>query len=353
MPRLLRMDGLRGLLAVYVMLGHALPFTTLPGWATAPFSHGEAGVDLFFALSGLVLVNSLERFDYAFWPFMAARARRLLPVYYIVLAASIVLLMLGNPLTALPWVGTGGQHIWEAAPPAQLAWHITAHILLLQGIIPQGVLAYAYVTLLGPAWSLSTEWQFYALMGALAPRRLGWFALGLLALSAAYHLGPPALMGQFSRAFLPDAAAFFALGLASAAWLRGEGWVPFALCLAGAGALGLTQGTEKALVPLAWAFALAAQRQSWGKILECRFLQYLGAISYPLYLVNEPVGRALAMLIGPFAHDDPRLFTLLWLIPAILVSLGAASLLHHGVEARIMRTRKKNYPRVIVRPVQQ
>jgi peptidoglycan/LPS O-acetylase OafA/YrhL len=47
MKRLTRLDGLRGVLAVYVMIGHAMPFVLLPGWAKAPFSHGEAAVDLF------------------------------------------------------------------------------------------------------------------------------------------------------------------------------------------------------------------------------------------------------------------------------------------------------------------
>src|SRR5271156_2609489 len=104
MQRLQRMDGLRGALAVYILLGHALPFTDLPSWAAAPFRHGEAGVDLFFALSGLVIVNSLERFGGKFWPFMQARARRLLPVYFMVLAFSVLLLAVGDPVLIAAWM---------------------------------------------------------------------------------------------------------------------------------------------------------------------------------------------------------------------------------------------------------
>src|SRR5271165_7463215 len=102
MQRLSRLDGLRGVLAVYVMIGHALPFSVIPHWLANPFHHGEAAVDLFFALSGLVIANSLERFGWRFAPFMAARARRLLPVYFLVLVASICLTALGDPLAALP-----------------------------------------------------------------------------------------------------------------------------------------------------------------------------------------------------------------------------------------------------------
>src|SRR5271156_1891928 len=123
MQRLARMDGLRGVLAVYVLLGHALPFTGLPGWAISPFHHGEAAVDLFFALSGLVIVQSLEKFGGNFWPFMAARARRLLPVYFLVLALSMAVLLAGDPLPSMPWVGPDGAAFWSAGLPPAFGWH--------------------------------------------------------------------------------------------------------------------------------------------------------------------------------------------------------------------------------------
>ncbi|MDR3504760.1 MAG: acyltransferase [Acidocella sp.] len=337
------MDGLRGVLAVYIMLGHALPLTSLPGWMSAPFRHGEAAVDLFFALSGLVIANSLERFNGQFAPFMAARARRLLPVYFLVLAASIGLTALGDPLAALPWVGDEARHIMAAALPQPLLLHLLAHLTLAQGLIPQSALPYAYVTLLGPAWSLSTEWQFYVLIGLIAPRRLGRFALALLALGATYRALP--LGAEFSRAFLPDAAPFFALGLASAVALRGGGTRGFWLCLAGACALALPGGIEKAVTPLAWGLAMLAQRQAWGAVLDGRVVQYLGAISYPLYLVNEPVQRALALLLGPLAQGDAARFTAAFLPLSLGLSLALAALLHHAVERPFMRRQNDRLPR--------
>ncbi len=344
MQRLTRMDGLRGVLAVYVMLCHALPFTDFPGWMLAPFTHGEAGVDLFFALSGLVIANSLERFGGAFAPFMRARGRRLLPVYFIVLAVSVVLVGCGDPLRAMPWVGVSGREVMEPGLPDWLGWHVAAHILLLQGIIPQGALPFAYVTLLGPAWSLSTEWQFYVVIGFSAPKRLGLFALALLAAGAGYHALALPPWWQFSRAFLPDAAPFFALGIASCValrggGLRGGGWLVFAACLLGACAVGFfSGGVGKAVVPLVWGVAMLAQRQNFGVVLEGRAVQYLGAISYPLYLVNEPVQRGLAMLCGPLARGDAAVFTLMWLPLAVLGPVMVAMLLHHGVERRFMRS---------------
>jgi len=353
MQRLARMDGLRGLLSVYVMLGHVLPFTVVPAWLASPFHHGEAAVDLFFALSGLVIVNSLERFGGAFWPFLRARARRLLPVYFIVLASSVLLLLADDPLREMPWVGAAGWAFWSPGLPAGFTWHLAAHVLLVQGIIPQAWLPYAYVTLLEPAWSLSTEWQFYVLIGLVAPRRLGQFALALLVVGAAYHLFWPAGWWQFSRAFLPDAAAFFALGLASAVVLRGSSAWVFWVCLLGACGIGLAQGLDKALVPLAWGLAMLAQRHNWGAVLEHKFVLYLGAISYPLYLVNEPVSRALALFVAPWACGNGLFFTLLWLPLAMAGALAMAAALHHLIECRFMRSGKKFFPPVIAAPAGQ
>ncbi len=351
MGRLKRLDGIRGLLAVYVMLGHALPFTIAPAFLQSLFRHGEAAVDLFFALSGLVIAFSLQRYKNAFLPFITARARRLLPVYLLTLAASIAIATLGDPLQTLPWAGTPARDIVSASLPTPLWPHLLAHITLLHGLIPQPILPYAYVTLLGPAWSLSTEWQFYLLIGLIAPRHLGCGALAFLALGAIWRALPYGPL--FSRAFLPDAAPYFALGLASAAWAKGERRT-LLICIAGAWAIGLAASPEKSLPPLIWGILLLAQTAPWGAILESRTLQYLGAISYPLYLVNEPVQRALALLFGPQVHGNPALFSTLFLPNSVAVSLAAAALLHHWVERPFMRGGgRKLLPPVIAQPQSQ
>ena len=350
MGRLKRLDGIRGLLAVYVMLGHALPLTIAPAWAQSLASHGEAAVDLFFALSGLVIAFSLQRFGGFFRPFIVARARRLLPVYFLVLAASIALGTLGDPLQYIPWAGTPARDIVFAALPRPLWVHILAHVTLLHGVIPQPVLPYAYVTLLGPAWSLSTEWQFYLLIGLVAPRQLGRFALVMLGLGVAWWLLPYGPL--FSRAFLPDAAPYFALGLASAAWLNGKrrALLP---CLIGAWALGMAASPAKSFTPLIWGAVLLAQTQNWGALLQAPVLRYLGAISYPLYLLNEPVQRGLALALGPALWGHPVLFSILFLANSIVISVALAALLHHTVELPFMSRSKKLLLPVIAPPLRQ
>jgi peptidoglycan/LPS O-acetylase OafA/YrhL len=43
MKRLDSLDGLRGLLAFYVLLSHMAPFAVLPDWTQDAVSHGGAG----------------------------------------------------------------------------------------------------------------------------------------------------------------------------------------------------------------------------------------------------------------------------------------------------------------------
>jgi peptidoglycan/LPS O-acetylase OafA/YrhL len=253
MQRMTRLDGLRGVLAVYVMLGHALPFVPAPDWLEVLFHHGEAAVDLFFCLSGLVVIQSLERFDFCAWPFLQARARRLLPVYFVVLAFMVALILAGSPLSWMTWVkaGSAAANFWALGLPPGFFWHLMAHVTLTQGLIPQGVLPWAYVSLLGPAWSLSTEWQFYVVVAALRVRNLGALAILLLGMAVVYRLLPVTAYFGFSKAFLPDAAGYFALGVASVSLVRGKGWRVFAVVFVGVCLLGVWSGEAwKVLTPV-------------------------------------------------------------------------------------------------------
>ncbi len=57
------------------------------------------------------------------------------------------------------------------------------------------------------------------------------------------------------------------------------------------------------------------------RVLESGGARFLGAVSYPLYLLNEPVQRAAAMVLAPLAHGNAVVFTWLWL-PVALVRAG-------------------------------
>jgi peptidoglycan/LPS O-acetylase OafA/YrhL len=228
---------------------------------------------------------------------------------------------------------------------------LAAHVLLVHGLVPQGLLPWAFITLLGPAWSLSTEWQFYGVMAAVmrpevvAPRlRLVRFAFGLVGVAVLYRVGAGFLPAywQFGRAFLPDAAGYFALGLASCVWLRGDGVWPLVAVFVVVVGLGVMSGEpSKALIGVGWVVVLLAQRFEFVPVLpgvlESRVAQYLGAISYPLYLLNEPVQRAAAMVVAPFVGGDEGLFTWFWLPLALGGPVVVAAVMHRWVEAPLTR----------------
>jgi peptidoglycan/LPS O-acetylase OafA/YrhL len=236
--RFLALDGLRGLLALYILAGHTAPFLDLtPAYAglRIALSHGHAAVALFFVLSGLVILVSLQRISSLSQPvlrFLLARAGRLLPVHALALALAAVALSLGDPFQAMRWLPSAGaaHEILEIGWPDQWVWHLGIHALLLQGLLPPALLPDTAFTILGPAWSLSTEWQFYGLAALAlglfgnrltAPAHLRRAVIALL-LIGLLGLGdsrlPPAW--QFGRAFLPQESWYFALGIASFALLR-------------------------------------------------------------------------------------------------------------------------------------
>ncbi|MEO8715860.1 MAG: acyltransferase, partial [Acetobacteraceae bacterium] len=324
--RLECLDGLRGLLALYVLVSHMAAFTVLPGWIRHPFTHGEAAVDLFFMLSGMVIVRSLESFDYERGRFLLARAFRTMPVFLVVFAVAVPVQPLPTPLPWMPWVAPDdpGRAVWSTGWPTQWAVEIGAHLSMTHGLFPAAALPHAWISFLGSAWSLSTEWQFYALIALLAPClcRVGDPARALILLSRLFlavaalawvwtRAGPEAW--QFSKAFLPNKAQYFALGVASAGWALDaspRAGARFAFALGAMMALCFMQGGGgKLAAPLIWIACLMAQRAADGgrggrllrplaACLRAPPLLALGAASYCVYLVNEPVQKVLGLALA-------------------------------------------------------
>jgi peptidoglycan/LPS O-acetylase OafA/YrhL len=358
MRRLHCLDGLRGLLALYVMLSHTAPLAFAPAaWAWLPglFVHGGAAVDAFFILSGLVILRSLEAFRYQPRPFLIARAFRIFPVFLLVFALALLTRRLDPGLAALPWIGPEDPvRLMVSAHWPDAAWaHIAAHLVMAHGLFPDGILPHVWVSLLGVAWSLSTEWQFYLLALLLglrlagAPLRLAaaFLALALAGLAWA-AIAPPGW--GFSRAFLPNKAQYFALGIASLPLLaatQGKAMrraaAAYTATLAAVLAVSVVQGGwGKLAAPLVWTVCLAAERGllpplAWA--LRTPVLLWLGAISYPLYLVHEPVQKLVLALCAALAEGAGARFNILWLNLGLLLPLLAAWWLHHAVETPAQR----------------
>jgi peptidoglycan/LPS O-acetylase OafA/YrhL len=350
MKRLECLDGLRGLLAVYVLVGHLAPFALLPDWLQSTVSHGGAAVDVFFVLSGLVINQSLIHTGGRAKPFLVARAARIFPVFLVAFAVAVAVQPWSCGFERMPWIGPGSvaRSICVSAWPRAWMPEIVAHLTMTHGLFPADVLPDVWVSFLGSAWSLSTEWQFYLLALLIAGRseRLCWLLFGLAVAGVAWHLALPE-QWQFSRAFLPNKAHFFALGVASVPVISRESGARgrYLLVLAATLAICATQDLiGKMLPPLVWTLCLAIQMRPGtlgqccgGWLLRSKTAQYLGAISYCLYLVNEPIHRVAALALSRLADGDSSLFTLLWIPTAIGLPLVASAWLHARLEAPALR----------------
>ena len=369
MKRLECLDGLRGALAVYVMLGHMAPFAALPAWIIGPLSHGGAAVDVFFILSGLVIFRSLESCRFEARPFLILRITRIFPVFLVMFVAGVMLQPLSGPFSAMPRVEPGSlaRDIWSQGWPANWVLEIAAHLTMTHGLFPNGVLPDVWVSFLGAAWSLSTEWQFYVLAlvlgrSRMSADRLAEVFLALAVAGLAWDMAAPDAL-RFSRAFLPNKAQYFALVIASAAWADRRSVRSFAIVLGATLILCAAHGDAGKLAPpLVWTSCLAAQLSPVrltvvSRPLRYRTVQWLGAISYPIYLANEPIQKALAFVLARFAPGDPVMFNAVWVPAAVLIPVGVAALLHRYVEtpgqrwgrARAHRDRRYGAAPIVVR----
>jgi peptidoglycan/LPS O-acetylase OafA/YrhL len=388
MERLKCLDGLRGVLAVYVMLGHMAPFAVLPARLASALSHGGAAVDVFFILSGLAIVRSLESVGYRARPFLAARVARIFPVYLAMFALAVAVQPLPAGFGRMPWIEAGSPafSIWSQGWPSAWLPELAAHLTMTHGLIPDGVLPDAWVSFLGAAWSLSTEWQFYVL-ALLLGRRAWWVLLGIAMAGAIWAAATPEGW-HFSRAFLGNKAGYFVLGMVSAGLVArpedvdggpapamtlnlyqptqrlirplashrharhegghdGERWCSighrfgrpifwrYVATSAFVMALGWWQGGPgKILPPLVWAVCLAAEAWPWllSSALRSRPAQWLGGLSYSLYLANEPVQKLLGIALGYCAAGDGRWFTALWVPGALGLPLLVAMALRRWIE---------------------
>jgi len=363
MPRMVCLDGLRGVLAFYVMLSHTLPFTPMPHWLHWLFQHGGAGVDVFFTLSGLVIVQSLDSFGYRPLPFLIARVARIYPVFLAVFAFSLAVQPLATGFERMAWIApdSPARSMWSGGWPSDWGLFVATHLTMTHGLFPNGVLPDVWVGFLGAAWSLSTEWQFYLLALVLGTRlglrRMAWLFLGMSVAATVWQAAVPEAW-QFSRAFLPNKAQYFALGVISATVTREgrEGLGAYVGVLGAMLAICVAQGGfDKLLPPLVWTACFAAQQRRSpmpfrsflslplgciARLLQSQPLVWLGAVSYCIYLVNEPVQKLLGVMLATLVNGNAALFTALWIPGAVALPILAAWWLHQTVELPVQRYRR-------------
>jgi peptidoglycan/LPS O-acetylase OafA/YrhL len=368
-PRLAYLDGLRALAALYVVGFHALGFAgeRLSGsWRVVRrlFAFGHEAVAIFIVLSGYCLMlpvasSGQPRLTTSLRTFITRRALRILPAYYVALAASLLLLV------CVPRLRVGGQGtIWDNSLPGLELGPIASHVLLVHNWFP----AWAF-QINGPHWSVATEWQIYFFFPLLllpAWRRFGPALTTCLSLALGY--APLLFAREAAFAAIPWYIALFTLGM-GAAWRSfspsaeparaRSSFAAFSLAAWAACALGglvfadwwfRFKPATDLLVGAATACSLVELtrrvRQLPGKrdavlaVLESRALVSVGHFSYSLYLTHLPVLALCSFGLDGFA-DRPGPFTLLLLALGSLASLLVALLFYAAVERPFMRVKAR------------
>lgn len=291
MKKICSIEGLRGVLALWVLVGHTLATAGLGGrWRgpLAAIAEGANAVTVFIIVSGFVIFFLLDTARESYGAFLYRRALRLYPVYLICLLAAVPLQSM--ELAALrqsPWQHPLNPGLIDIATDSlrYLPQQLAAHLTMIHGLLPNSLLPHSTYALLGPAWSLSLEWQFYivapALFWIISKGPLPGAALAILALAACVFVG-----GR--EGTLIHHVPMFAVGIASYLLWKREGrpksTLPGLVIL-------LAAVLTRSLPLVVWAavFLSFYQPTLFGAglirgALESRPMLTLGRLSYSIYL---------------------------------------------------------------------
>jgi peptidoglycan/LPS O-acetylase OafA/YrhL len=342
--RFVFLDALRGIAAIGVATCH---FVITPGMDStyqatltrplyAVLSRGYLGVEIFFVLSGFVIAYTQrgERITAPYFGrFILRRSIRLDPPYWVTMAVMLAL----NLITVRSF------HDANRSFPGISV--VILNLLYLQNL--------THVTgIVVVAWTLCLELQFYLVLtlvtalaqrAAPAGRRVAGFPswadlllfVPLAAISLASEVGwvhiDPAIFLAYWHMFFLGAAVWWTIDRRIAPiWV----WV-----LAGAelAAAALARDPRPvAAAATAIAIYLVSRMGRLERWSGGAALQFLGRISYSIYLGHAILGQKMIKL-GQRLTGDNRLAAVGWLVLAYVVTILVAYTLYRFVERPAMR----------------
>ena len=172
------LEGVRGLLATWVMVGHFIYFLAIPNilkyvlhapdWqvmTAVNIEDGVAPVALFMIISGFVISHLILTRREKYPAYITRRFLRLFPAFACCLLLGVAVSPMQSALSQLPW---GNWDPWVHHQSDLAGLHrdyafrnILAHLTFMHGFIPRSWWPDATGAFLGVGWSIATEWQFY------------------------------------------------------------------------------------------------------------------------------------------------------------------------------------------------
>jgi exopolysaccharide production protein ExoZ len=289
MTRLVTIQYLRAFAAIAVVIAH------VGKQLHVPFDIGGGGVDLFFVVSGFIMIAIL-RDDTTRSGFMLNRIRRIVPLYWM----ATTVMVLGTMAGLFPRLSID-------------PWHVIASYLFIPAQMNGEGPVWPILTL---GWTLNYEMLFYLLVATLLPLRRPV----LIASALTLVFGTAIVLGLWLRPTHPVLIAYtdtitleFVFGAWIAVWWRsGRGWprsigVPIILLailtVAVTMTLRLPVGRPVALgIPAALLVIGVLSLERQGGVERERVTAFLGDASYSIYLwhalaisVTAAVGRVLGL----------------------------------------------------------
>lgn len=335
------LDGLRGWAALAVVLFH-LRDRAEPGAeldlllpdVTGLLEYGRLGVAGFFVLSGFVIAHSLRSsFEGTIDVpnYLTRRVVRLTPPYYAAIVVALVFAFGASVQDGTSFAPGGAPFGWGRA---------AAHLIYAQEL-------FGYVNFNDVYWTLGLELQFYAVLAGLLwlnqrlrPRSV---LPAMYLVNAAFALAwPYGLLTIEGRAtlFMPLWYSFLLGVLIFAARAGQIPWaapVVFAVLLALAPFVHAPDGAFARTSALTGALMMAAVgRDRLGTWLSDHLSQFLGRVSYSLYLIHTPI---LGAVIVAVTKVLPRSIGTQFLAAAagVTVSCLAALVMYRLVEKPAMQ----------------
>ncbi|NPD65515.1 acyltransferase [Lichenicola cladoniae] len=356
------LTGVRGIAAVWVFLSH---FYGLAAWVLAAPSllhsvflfNGFRGVDLFFVLSGFILMHvhadqfsSIRRDDLR--QFFLARFFRVYPLNTAMLLAMLVVVVL------LPgYVAT--ERSWTDPHAAYRAQNLS-----FPGFVQTLLLVQSWTVLkLGEwnivSWTLSAEVLGYLLFPAMAwglmrersaSRCVLYAVLSLVVLTAilfvAHHANnnPTGTFGSIRMIF-----CFLAgIALNRAYQIAGDRWVPAAVPMTVAACLFLLMTWFVPVLPVLDVFGFAAlilglayQRGPIDAMLSSKLAISLGRISFSFYLVHFMIIKLVSWSAGEWLAMQSLSVRIAGLCGVVLMCLVAGIVCYRLVEQPSQRLGRK------------
>lgn len=352
-------DGLRAVAIITVVGSHV----NFPG-----FGGGYVGVDIFFVISGYLIINQIiadiEKSRFSIFDFYARRTLRILPAFLLVMVICLVLIT--TVFVQPEYKQFAETFFFSGLMVANHTW--LAH----QGYFDTA----AFTKPLLHMWSLAVEEQFYwvapfilvgmsAMTRKVNPENVGkvWAAttlgLGVVSLAACIVFTYPSGTPNVSFYIMPTRGWEFILGGITPSLIptlrRGPAWLNGCLALLGIAAIGFAVAlfdadtpypSYNAILPafgatLLIVSGLADPHNSVARALSSWPMVQIGLISYALYLWHWPL-ISFARIMNYGKQNIPEE------ICVVALSVAFAALTYGFVESPIRRLRRnRNY-----RPIQ-